>query len=239
MKTNYEELHNIKSIFRMNNYLKRVFNSYYSIYGTFISIQDDLIFIQNELNLRPVDQQIIESYNKMILFMSDQIENVLIQTILSSQCSETLIILPVDEDKNQYVHKLELTYFLKDNSSITKPIGSISNVSIIKINDHVKILREKQTYDFIYIDILSTITTNDFRDHLDKCMKNVKELLSWFYNDIDFTKMAFKSLLGIMSDAIRISEYKTEEEKWMKLLYKIKKNIDSVYESMATIENCN
>lgn len=237
IKTNFEEIHNIKSIFRMNGYLKRLFNSYCSIYTTFVSTQDDLLSLQNELNLRLVDEQLIESYNKMVTFVSDQIENILYQTISGPQFSETFIIHPVDADKNQYVHKLEIIYFLPNGLSITKPLGNVSNVSIVKINDHVKILRSTQLYDFVYIESSAIMSIEDFRDHLDKCMKNIKELMSWFYNDIDFTKMAFRALLNVMSDAIKMSHCKYEQKKWIKLLCEIKTNIDDVYESMATIEN--
>lgn len=237
-KTSFEEVHNIRSIFRMNSYLKRVFNIYHSIYTTLVSVQNDLLMLQNELNLRPVDEQLIESYNKMVRFMYDNIEATIQQTISGPECSETYIIFPVDSDKNLYTHKLEITYFLHDGMSVTKPLGSISNVSAVKINDHVKIFRATQVHEFVYIESMdSTISIDDFREHLDNYMISIKEMLSWFYNDIEFTKLAFRGLLGVMSDAIKLSNCKVEQKKWIELLEKIKINIDNVYNSMNSLED--
>ena len=75
MRANYEEIHNIKSIFRMNTYLKTLFNSYHSIYTTFVTAQDNLLSLQNELNVGIVDEQLIESYNEIITFKTIPLVN--------------------------------------------------------------------------------------------------------------------------------------------------------------------
>lgn len=236
MKANYEEIHNIKSIFRMNTYLKTLFNSYHSIYTTFVTAQDDLLSLQNELDVGTVNEQLIESYNKIITFVSDQIEHELQQTISGPDCSETFIIHPVDTDKNKYDHKLEIIYFLSNGSTTTQHLANVSNVSVVKINDHVKILRGLQSHNLIYIDNSESISVVDFKNHLDKCIDVIKDFISWFYNDIDFTKIAFRALLNVMSDAIKLSQCKYEQKKWMKLLSEVKTNIDTLYDNMKTIE---
>jgi hypothetical protein len=238
IKSNFEETHNIKSILRMNSYLKRVFNSYRSLYTTFVTVRDEIYTLQNELNLRSVDAQLLESYNKMITFMENEVNGVLDQTILGPQCSETTVIQPVNTELHQYSHKLEITYFLPNMISTTKPLGSISNMSLIKINEHVKILRSDLLYDFVYIDSAVQISVNDFRDHLNSCLNDVKQLLAWFYNDIDFTKIAFKGLLDVMASAIKMSNCKGDQKKWLHLLKKIKVTVDTVYETITNLDKC-
>ena len=232
------ELHNIKSIFRMNGYLNRLFYSYLSVYKTLVIVQNDILKLQNDLNFKSPDAQLIESYNKTLTFMSDQIEGVLAEKVSDTKCSETFVIKPVNVDKNQYVHKLEITYFLTDLICITKPIGEVSNVSVIKVNDHIKILRAKtDPYDFVLIDSSVKITTEYFRDHLDKYFVLIKELLQWFYNDIDYTKLAFRALIDIMANATKLSENCSEKKKWIILYEKVKSNTDEIFKSLLELDN--
>lgn len=236
------ESHNIKSIKRMNEYLKRLFFSYLSMYHTFRESRDTIIKIQNSLNFRKPDSLVIENYNKLMTFISDQMKASLSETISDNKCSETLLIKPVNYDKKQFSHKLELMLFLNNLTCITKPIGTVSNVSLIEINDHIKIFRNTQTYDFVFIEQIDStnckleITTEQFRIHLDKYLITIKELLGLFYNDVEYTKMAFKNLLNSVSEIIKISKNSCNENKWKDLLTEIKTNAEEFYCSLSNID---
>lgn len=230
------ESHNIKSIQRMNEYLKRLFFAYLSIYNTFVETRDTILKIQNDLNFRQPDGSLIESYNKSVTMIYDQISGVLAETISDIKLTETFVINPVNFDKNQFTHKLEVSLFLRNMTCITKPIGDVSNVSMVIINDHLKLLRAKDTYDFVTIDNSTIISPEDFRTHLDKYTTLVKELSGLFYNDIEFTKLAFKNLLNCVSETIKINGSKCNKEKWFKLLTEIKNNADEIYNSLSHID---
>jgi hypothetical protein len=223
------ELHNIKSISRMNSFIKRLIFSFSSIHKTFVSMHDELLKINNDLNFRRVDPQIIDSYNKMIIFMFDQVTGILSQTISGQKCSETLIIKPVNIDRDQYNHRLELTYFLPNMSCLTKPLGTITNVSAIKVNDHYKILRGESLYEFVLIDIDDIIPVDSFREHLVTYETKIKELIAWFYTDMDYVKLAFRALLDIVSDSIKLSKCSHQQKRWKILVKKIKFNSSIIY----------
>lgn len=222
------EIHNIKSISRMNSFIKRLIFSFSSLYKTFLSMHEELLKIKNDLNFRSVDKQMIDSYNKMILFMYEQVSEILSQTISGQRCTETLIVKPVNEDRNQYSHKLELVYFLENMSCVTKQLGIITNVSIGKIEDHITLLRGETTHEFILIDIDSEISVSEFRSYLEIYDLKIKDLIGWFYNDIDYVKIAFRSLLDIFSDAMKLSSSSSEQKKWKVLIKRIKLNSTSL-----------
>jgi hypothetical protein len=223
------ELHNIKSISRMNSFIKRLIISFSSINKTFLSMHDEILKLNNDLNFRRVDPQMIDSYNKMIIFMFDQVTGILSQTISGQKCSETLIIKPVNIDRDQYSHRLELTYFLPNMSCLTKPLGTITNVSSIKVNDHYKILRGENLYEFVLIDIDDVITVDSFREHLVTYEAKIKELIAWFYTDMDYVKLAFRALLDILSDSIKLSKCSHQQKRWKILVKRIKLNSSVIY----------
>lgn len=223
------ELHNIKSISRMNSFIKRLIYSFSSLYKTFVSMHNELLKINNDLNFRRVDPQMIDIYNKMIIFMYDQVSGILSQTISGQKCSETLVIKPVNVDREQYSHKLELTYFLPNMSCITKPLGTITNVSVTKVNDHIKIIRGETEYEFVLIDIDDTLTVDCFRDHLTTYETKIKELIGWFYTDMGYVKIAFRSLLDIVTDSIKLSKCRHQQKRWKILIKRIKLNSRIIY----------
>lgn len=229
-------INNIKSIYRMNIYLQRAFYSYWSLYKIFNSIQDEILKIQNELNFRKVDKQLIESYNKMLENMYNDVSGILSQTISGSQYSETPIILPVSD--NNFSHKLEIVYFLPSLTSITKPIGSLTNISSIKINDHIRILRGYDTYEFVLIDCDDVLSIEHFRMHLQKYLESTKKLAGFLYNDIEYVKLSFKALFDIMTDTIKLAENKYIRKKWLCLLKKIQLSVDSMCKFMKESNNC-
>lgn len=225
------ESHNIKSIERMSEYLKRLFFAYLSIHNTFVDAREEIMRIQNELNFKKPDNVLIEIHNKLITLISDQLNSVLSETMRDSKLVETFIIKKVNFDKNQFVHKLELSLFLKNMVCITKHIGEVSNVSVILINDHVKILRAKNTYDFVLIDNSVEMTSEYFRSHLEKYLLIMKELSGLFYNDIDYSKLAFRNLLNAISETIKLHGKHCDKIKWIELLSNVKKNADEVFTS--------
>lgn len=231
------QTHNIRSILRMNEFLKRLFCGYLSIYEILANVRDDIIKLQNDLNFSNPGEQIIEQYNKIIIYLFDQINATLSQTISTKECSEILVIKPVNSDKGQFSHKLEVSYFVPpDMVCITKPIGESNNISITKVNSYISLSRNLQTYTFTLIDNSSVITLNYFRDHLDKYMIMVKTLISLLFNDIEFTKISFRSLLGIISDVMRSSSCEKEKRKWFELLDKVKENIDCVFNTIMELK---
>ena len=227
------ELHNIKSISRMNSFIKRLIFSFSSIYKTFASMHDEILKINNDLNFRRVDKQMIDTYNKMIMFMYDQTNGILSQTISGQNCSETLIIKPVNVDREQYNHKLELTYFLPNMSTITKPLGTITNVSSLKVNDHIKILRGDLTYNFVLIDIDDVITVDSFREYLTTYETKIKELKGWFYTDMGYVKLAFRALLDIVSDSIKLSKCTHQRKRWKVLVKRVKLSSSIIYKCVT------
>lgn len=243
---NFEENHNIKSIVTMNSYLKKVFNSFVSLYLTILDAHNEILKLQNELesiinnsnhnNLNNLDNiKLIDIHNKIINIMTNDMENILSQKIRGSNFSDTEIIFPVNYDKQYIEHRLELTYFLPDKSLSTKLIGSISNVSINKINDSVEILRSDKKYNFINLDTCSPLSNDDLNFHFKNVLNSTKELVLWFYNDIEFTKMAFRSLLDVIITSSKISNCTNEQKKWTNLINKIKITIDDVYDKMKSL----
>ena len=233
---NDTEMQNIKSILRTNIFLKRLFHSFYSIYKVFTSLLDELLYLDNELNFRSVDPQLIESYNKMILFMYNQINSILSYTITNGKCMDTLIIKPVNETKKQFCQKLEFMYFIKNSVCITKSLGNISNVNITKINDQIFLYRSSDMFLFITIDVSTKLSVEQFREHLNNYIIETKKIIGWFYNDIDYVKLSFRSLLDVIYDAITLSENSKQIKKWTKLLNKIKTNALNISNCMCEIE---
>ncbi len=230
------EIHNIKSISRMNSFIKRLIFSFSSLHKIFVNMNDELLKIENQLNFKSVDAQLIDSYNKMLIFMYDQVLNVLTQTISGQKCIETLVIKPVNIDRHKYNQNLELTYYLSQLVCITKPLGTITNVSINKINDHINILRSENTYNFVLIDTNAIIAENDFRDYLITYENKTKEMIGWFYSDMEYVKTIFRSLLDIILDAIKLSKCEYQQKKWIILMKKIKMTVNTINKCMSEID---
>lgn len=230
------ELHNVKSIKRMNEYLKRLFFAYLSLYHTFIEARDILIKIQNDLNFRRPDALLIETYNKLITFIFDQTNGILSETISDNKCTETLLIKPVNQDKQQFTHKLELVLFLHNYACVTKSVGTISNISTSEINDHIKIYRLKESYDFVYMNTSAEITSEYFRVHLDKYLTKIKTLSGLFYNDVEYAKLAFKNLLHLVSEIVKHGNSSCDQNIWTELLDELRANAEEIYCSLSNIE---
>jgi hypothetical protein len=229
------ELQNMKSLSIMNDFIKSVFFSYFSIYKVLLSLYDELLKIQNDSIFQIVDNILIESCNKSISYMYDNITSILSQTIHWQGSGDTLIIKPVNIDKNLYSHKLELTYFLSFDSYITKSLGDITNISIIKLNDRITLSRSIDTYQFNIIDLTTVINSEDFRTHIQNYLNIIKNLLGLFYNDIKYSKILLRSLLDIMTDTLKIKLSSEHTLKWKKLILKFKYNIDFIKKNIKEL----
>ena len=177
---------NIKSVLRMNEFLKRLFYSYNSIIESLTLFLDQLYYIYNELNFQSVDIQIIDSYNKIIMFLFDTLIGILTDTISGSDYMEILIIKPIDV--NYYTHKINLTYFVDNSTSLSRCLGIVSNVSIKNINNLIILNRGELEYSYAKIDLNSSISVTDFRFHIDTYINQTNILIGFFYKDVDSVK---------------------------------------------------
>ena len=54
---------------------------------------------------------------------------------------------------------------------------------------------------------------------------------------MDYTKMAFRGLMDVTSDAIKLSNCSNEKEKWKKLLKIIKESISDMLKAIEDLES--
>lgn len=230
------DIQNIKSVLRMNDYLRRLFYSYNSICEILGSFLEQLYCIYNDLNFHSVDPEIIESYNKSLLFMYESIAGVLTDTISGVDYIETPIIKPVE---NTYrTHKVNLTYFVNDMSSLSRFLGSVSNVKILCANDQINLDRADATYVFVKMNLNVDITVNDFRYHLDLYINQTKRMIGFFYKDVEYVKNAIRTLLNIISETITVDTSKKYIKKWIHVVEEVGNSITLIKKCNYTITKC-
>lgn len=230
------DLQNIKSVLRMNDYLKRLFYSYNSICEILSEFLEQIYCIYNDLNFQSVDPEIIESYNKAILFMYESIAGVLTDSISGIDYIETQLIKPVES--NYKTHKINLTYFIDDSSSLSRFLGTVSNVSITLINDQLTLDRAETSYIFTKMNLNNTILVNDFRYHLDTYTYQTKRLIGFFYKDVEYVKNAIRTLLTIISETITIQTSKKYIKKWTCVVEEVGNSITLIKKCNSNITKC-
>ncbi len=215
---------NIKAVKNMHEYLEKIFASFYSLYKIFQNFHDELYNLQNELNFRSISEQFIDSYNKLILFLYEQIKGVLSILFIGNNSKEILIIKPVRD--NKYSQDLELTYFTNDIIA-TKPLGNITSISISRINDEIIFLRGNRRFTFIVFELNCEISNLELREHLEIYIKMIKEIINWIYTDIKSIRISIKTLIDIICEIIQISPKKYAES-WINILENIKDTINEI-----------
>ena len=227
------ELQNMKSLSLMNDFIKRIFFSYMSIYKVLILTIDDLMKIQNESTFQLVDNILIEQFNKLIMYFYDNISGILLQVVQGHNCNDTLIIKPVNLDRNIYSHKLEIIYFMSNDSYVTKILGEVTNINIVKLNNQISIYRGSELYQLNLIELNSIISTEDFRNYIQNYIDLIKNISGLLYNDMKYTKVLINSLVDILSDTLKISS--DNIEKWKKLFMHIKSNNSFMKKALKTL----
>ena len=230
------DIQNIKSVLRMNDFLKRLFYSYNSICESLESFIEKLYEIYNELNFQNISQEIVESYNKLIVFLFETMSGILSDTISGTDCNETFIIKPIDT--NYYSHKLNINYFIDNCTSISRFLGSVSNVSVRNINDQITIQRNESVYIFVKLPSDCYVSIDDFRFHLDNYIFQIKQLLGFFYKDIDYVKNAIRTLLGIIEETININTSKKYIKKWTHVVKEVANSIKLIHACKEANNKC-
>jgi hypothetical protein len=215
---------NIKAIHNIHEYMKKIYESFFSLYNHFQNFHEELLSLQNELNFKSISPQMLDSYNKMILFLYERIKSILSMIFIGENAKEILILKPVRN--NKYEQILELTYFT-DDIITTKHLGNITTISINQINDEIIFLRGNMIFTFIIFDLSTQITKDDFMDHIDEYSKMTKQIINWIYSDIKSTKMFIKSLINIITELINLSPKKYALH-WIELLENIKETLDEI-----------
>jgi hypothetical protein len=215
---------NIKAIKYMHEYLEKIFVSFYSLYKIFKNFNDELYILQNELDFHNISEQIIDSYNKLITFLYEQVKSILAMLFISENSKEILIIKPVRD--NKYSQDIELTYFTNDIIA-TKPLGNITSMSINQINDEFIFLRGNRKFTFIILGINSEITNIELREHIEMYIQMIREIINWIYSDIKSIRISIKTLIEIISELSNLSP-KKYDELLIKILENIKKTIDKI-----------
>jgi hypothetical protein len=215
---------NIKSVKNTYEYIEKVYLSFYSLLKIFKNFLDELNNLENDLSFRSMSQQLIDSYNRLILFLHEQLKGILTATFINDNSQETVILKPVYN--NNYTHNLELTYFTNDVIA-TKPLGIITRVSINQINDEILFLRGNRRYTFIILDEFIEININEFKDHIEKYIKMTKEIINWLSTDIKSIKFSIKTMVNVVDEITSISKKKNISN-WIEILEKIKNTIEEI-----------
>lgn len=223
-------IQNVKSVMRMNDYLKRMYYSYNSICEVLTDFIEQLYEIYNEVNFQCVNVEIIERYNKSIYFLYETLNGILSDTISSNECNEIHLIKPVEHDK--YFHNLTINYFIDDCTSITRHLGCVSNACVDFINDQVVLRRGELCHVFAKIPLDSDISVEDFRYHLDVYLYNAKQFRGLFFKDVEYTKDAIKRLINIIEESVKIKQNKKYIKHW-------KCAIIEIHKSIKLIKTCN
>jgi hypothetical protein len=229
------DIQNMKSVLRINDYLKRLFFSYNSICESLTAFIEQLYEIYNDLNFQSVDPEILESYNKLIIFLYETILGVLSDTIAGIDCIETPVIKQVEP--TYLVHKIYFNYFIDDSNSMSRYLGSVSNVSICNINDQITLIRSDTPYIYVKIASNTCVNVNDFRHHLDTYIFQTKRLIGFFYKDIEYIKNAIRMLLTIISETISIQISKKYMKKWKHVVEEVGNSIKLI-KTCASVNNC-
>jgi hypothetical protein len=215
---------NIKSVRNMQEYIEKVYYSFNSLFKIFKSFHDELYNLQNDINFRSMSQQLIESYNRHILFLYEQIKGVLSIMFINEQSKEIPVIKPVYN--NKYSQDIELTYF-SDDIIATKPLGNIICISLNKINDEIILLRGNRKFTFVILEDCAEITKNEFREHIETYIKMSKEIINWLNSDTQNLKMSIKSLINMISELTNMTTADYIPE-WIELLRNIKKTLEKI-----------
>jgi hypothetical protein len=229
------DIQNMKSVLRMNDYLKRLFYSYNSICESLTSFIEQLYGIYNDLNFQSVDPEIIESYNKLILFLYETILGVLSDTIAGLDYIETPVVKQAEPSYQS--HKIIFNYFIDDSNSMSRYLGSVSNISISNINDQITLIRSDASYIYIKMPSNVSINVNDFRHHLDTYIFQTKRLIGFFYKDIEYIKNAIRMLLTIISETISIQTSTKYIKKWTNVVEEVGNSIKLI-KTCASVNNC-
>jgi predicted DNA-binding protein YlxM (UPF0122 family) len=224
---------NIKSVEMMYEYLEKIFVSFQSLHDEFKRFQDELYSFQNDLNFRPMSQQMFVSYNRMIIFLYDRVKGTLSSKFSSYDSTEIQIIKPVRNKK--YYCDLEITYNTSDDYDVivSKPLGTVATVSIDKINDEVMFLHADNVFVFLLFsdykndDGSFALTNEDFRKHISDCNDLVKEVISWLYSDMHSIKVVIRSLIDVIEELVKMSPSKCAIE-WVQLVKQIQEQITKI-----------
>jgi hypothetical protein len=217
---------NIRSVRNMHEYLEKVFSSIYSLYKIFRNFHDELFNLQNDLSFRPMSEQLIDQYNRLILFLYEQIKGILSISFVDQNSQEILVIKPVYNTK--YSQDLELTYFT-DDIIATKPLGSVVCMSINQINDEYIFLRSNRRFTFVTFEEGSEISINEFKDHVEVYIKMLKEIINWLHSDIQNVKFSIKTMVNIISEVTNM-ESRKYVSKWIEVVENLKKTVDEIEE---------
>jgi len=213
---------NIAVIKNMSEYLRRASISFRTIHATFTQFIDDLYELLTTLNFRQITPQLLDSYNKLIMFLYDRIKGILSTTFIDGDSKDILIIKPV-RSKSLY-HELEITYFT-DDLVITKPIGSVSTVSIQRINDEIALLYTDKIFTFVMFDIGDRLTIEYLREHVTTMIATVKDIVQWINADVKSMASHGRSLVTIIEQLASVGKTKVREKyakDWIEIVVTLK-----------------
>lgn len=223
---------NINSIDMVYEYLEKIFVSFQSLYDEFKRFQDELYSFQNDLNFRPVTEQLFVTYNRLIIFLYDRVRGILSSTFTTYDSNEIQIIKPVKNKK--FYYNLEITYNTSYDfdTIVTRPLGSIGTASINKINDEIIFLHTDNIFVFLLFSNFKhdgefLLSNEEFRNHITKCCDLTKTIMGWIYSDIQNIKLMIRSLIDIVEELVKMSPSKCISE-WIELLEKIKMQIATI-----------
>ena len=220
------DIQNIRSVLRMTEYLKRLFYSYNSICETLSEFLEQQYYVYNELNFQSANSEVIETYNKSIIFMNESIKGILTDSLSGTDYVDTQIIKPVEKD--YYTHNINLTYFINDSSTLSRFLGMVSNVSITEINNQIILERSNEQYVFSKFKFCENILIDDFRYHLDAYIHQTKKLIGFFYKDVEYVKNAVRTLLMIISETVSSGISKKHIKNWECVIEEIKDCINLI-----------
>jgi hypothetical protein len=193
---------NIKIICATEFFIKNLFRSLTMLYKTVDQMLTELYHLMNELNFRNVDEQYIEEYNKLLMFMHENIRNILNTKVASVSGMDSLIINEPDNEHKLFMHKIEMITIQPGGIYETNYLGDISNMSMTKINNQMVLQRGKKTFIFVLFNNIDTTTVDIFRSHLEDYVMLLREMLGLIYTDLIFVKQTFKTFLKIVGDLL-------------------------------------
>jgi hypothetical protein len=215
---------NIKSVKNINEYIEKIFFSFYSLYKIFMNFHVELCNFQNDLSFRSMSEQLLDSYNRLVLFLFEQIKGILSISFITDNTKEVLVIKPVYNTK--YFQDIEITYFTEDTFA-TKPLGNMPCISLNKINDEIIFLRGNRKFTFITFDDNSEITINEMYEHIEIYIKMIKDIINWLHTDIKSIKISIKTLINVVSEIKNMSS-KKDIASWIEIVENIKKTMDEI-----------
>lgn len=186
-------------------FLKALVTSICNLFHLIDEMIPELYHLENELNFRNVDKQYIEEYNKLIMYMYENINNILSRKIAAVSGMDTLIINQPNDSERVYDHRLELVTILPGPQYVTNYLGSISNMSISKINDQITFQRAGFKYVFLIFPLSTEMTNAQFREYLDASLQKIREIEGLLYNDVISLKKTFKTFMRIVMQTIKNS----------------------------------